>query len=80
MDSDLVSEGTGTPVPNGLTPEEARQLLCRFAQEDRLKCMEVTEVNPLLDNKRNLMAETAFSILRSVTDTVEKRLRSQATD
>jgi len=77
MDSNLVSEGTGTPVPNGLTPEEARKLLCRFAQEDRLKCMEVTEVNPLLDNKRNLMAETAFSILRSVTDTVEERLRKQ---
>jgi arginase len=26
-------------------------------------CLEITEINPLLDNKGNKMAETAFQIL-----------------
>jgi arginase len=39
--------------------------------------MEVTEVNPLLDEKCNLMAETAFQVLRKVTDVVETRLRKK---
>lgn len=74
MDCNLVSKGTGTPVPDGLSPEEAKDILCGFARDPRLICMEVTEVNPLLDDKCNLMAETAFQILRAVTDQVQDRL------
>jgi arginase len=77
MDCNLVSKGTGTPVPDGLSVQEAQDILCRLAKDERLACMEVTEVNPLLDEKCNLMAETAFNILRKVTDVVEDRLRKK---
>lgn len=75
MDCDLVSKGTGTPVPNGLTVPQTKELLKSLASDKRTICMELTEVNPLLDEKCNVMAETAFEILREVTDEVEKRLR-----
>jgi arginase len=77
MDCNLVSKGTGTPVPDGLSVSQAEELLCRLAADERLTCMEVTEVNPLLDEKCNLMAETAFQVLRKVTDVVETRLRKK---
>jgi arginase len=75
MDCDLVSKGTGTPVPNGLTVPQTKELLKTLASDKRTICMELTEVNPLLDEKCNVMAETAFDVLREVTDVVEKRLR-----
>lgn len=77
MDCDLVSRGTGTPVPEGLTQQEALDILCRLTLDTRVTCMEVTEVNPLLDNKCNTMAETAFSILSKVTEVVDERLRNR---
>lgn len=64
MDSSI-SMGTGTPVPGGLMPEQAIELLQSFASDPRLKCLEFTEVNPLLD-KKNVMAETTFEILEAV--------------
>lgn len=67
MDCDLVSEGTGTPVPKGFDPEEAKQIIRAFMATDKVVCLEVTEVNPLLDLKGNRMAETAFDVLFSVT-------------
>jgi arginase len=33
-------------------------------------CLEVVEVNPLLDTKGNKMAETAFEVLEAVTSTL----------
>ncbi len=75
MDCHLVSCGTGTPVPDGLSPQEAEDLLCCLAADPRTTCIELTEVNPLLDNKCNVMAETAFQVLSRVTEVVEERLR-----
>lgn len=72
MDCDLVSRGTGTPVPNGLTAQEAGDLLCGLIADPRTCCFEITEVNPLLDNKGNKMAETAFAILQRATQVVEQ--------
>ena len=74
MDSDMVSEGTGTPVPNGLSPEEAKSIMNYFCNHPKLVCTEMVEVNPCLDQKRNKMAETAFEILQSFTSTLENRL------
>ena len=74
MDSDIVSEGTGTPVPNGLSPEEAKEIMNYFCANPKLVCTEMVEVNPCLDQKRNKMAETAFDILESFTATIENRL------
>ena len=63
LDCDYVSYGTGTPVPFGFSPEEAKTLITGFLNTNKVVCAEFTEINPLLDNKRNFMAETAFDIL-----------------
>jgi len=74
MDSILVSKGTGTPVENGLTPEEAESLMIQFAAWDKCCCIEIVEINPCLDNKVNRMAEVAFDILSKCVNTLENRL------
>ena len=65
MDCEVVSRGTGTPVENGLFPEEAKELLNLLAKNEKTICMEVVEVNPCLDNKVNKMAETAWDLCKS---------------
>lgn len=67
MDPEVTSFGTGTPVGNGIFPEEAEEILTLLAQSPKTVCIEFVEVNPCLDNKINTMAETAFSLLESVT-------------
>jgi arginase len=64
MDCDLISYGTGTPVQKGLDEEEAYSILKHFLNLDKTACIEFVEINPLLDNKGNKMAETAFGILK----------------
>ena len=58
-----ISRGTGTPVSNGLKEREAEDLLAALMQNRKIRCFEITEVNPTLD-KENLMAEIAFNILQ----------------
>ncbi len=67
LDCDLVSMGTGTPVSKGFDPKEAKEIINRFTATKKVVCLELTEVNPLLDTRGNKMAETAFDILDSVT-------------
>lgn len=70
-----ISEGTGTPVENGFTVEEALQLTTLLARDPRVCCWEMVEVNPTLDSL-NLMAENAFDILEAVTDAlINSRVR-----
>ncbi|MES2555593.1 MAG: arginase [Bacteroidota bacterium] len=71
MDPELTSFGTGTPVGNGITPEEARELLVSLAVNPKTVCIEFVEVNPCLDNKVNTMAETALSLITAVVDTLK---------
>lgn len=73
MDPQLTSFGTGTPVGNGITPEEARELLMALAAFPKTVCMEFVEVNPCLDNKLNTMAETAFSLISDVAAVLTQR-------
>ncbi len=73
LDCDLVSYGTGTPVPNGLTEQEASGLINNLLIDKRINCFEIVEINPCLDNKQNKMAETAFRILESASAIIEKR-------
>jgi len=68
LDCDLVSRGTGTPVSKGFDPEEVITIIQRFLATQKVACLEVTEINPLLDTKGNKMAETAFSILDTITN------------
>lgn len=71
LDCDLVSYGTGTPVPKGFDPEEAKSIIKGFLATNKVVCLEFTEVNPLLDTKGNVMAETAFQILDEVTKAIK---------
>ncbi|MFK7798121.1 MAG: arginase [Aureispira sp.] len=73
LDCDLVSRGTGTPVPNGLSEEEATDIVCGLVANHKVCCLEVTEVNPTLDDKGNTMAETAFRVLDRATNIVKNR-------
>ncbi len=69
-----VSRGTGTPVKSGLYESEAFQLMTGLVRNPKVCCIEITEVNPTLDNKKNMMAEIALEILEQATLEIEKRL------
>lgn len=66
MDCDNISYGTGTPVPYGLLPTEVMQIIDTLLATKKVCCIEFTEINPLLDNKGNKMAETAFEVLNHI--------------
>jgi arginase len=46
------SVGTGTPVEDGLTLEQANHLITTFCASDKLVGMEITEINPTLDEQK----------------------------
>ncbi len=71
MDCDMISYGTGTPVAKGFDQEEVTQIMKQFITTKKVVCVEFVEVNPLLDLKGNVMAETAFEILDEVTSAVK---------
>ena len=73
MDPDLTSHGTGTPVPNGITPQEAKELMMALSQNPKTVCVEIVEVNPCLDEKENTMAEMTLDILEAVTDVIKNK-------
>lgn len=75
MDPDIVSYGTGTPVPHGFDPKEAQIIIETLAQDKRLVCFEMVEINPLLD-KENKMAETAFKILEYAVQGIQNNLKA----
>ena len=64
-----VSVGTGTPVPNGLTKEQACELNIELIKDQRVCCWEVVEVNPTLDTE-NKMATHAFDILEATAESL----------
>lgn len=70
MDPVATSYGTGTPVPNGLLPHQAGELLNGFAKSPKIACVEFVEVNPCLDEKKNHMAEVAFALVESMVHTL----------
>lgn len=66
-----ISVGTGTPVPNGLTVEEAKIINEALVKDARVCAWEIVEVNPTLDTE-NKMAEVAFEILEATTNSAIK--------
>lgn len=64
-----VSGGTGTPVDNGLTVQEALEINRLLIQDPKVCCWEMVEVNPTLDSL-NTMAESAFDILETTTSSL----------
>ncbi len=71
MDS-RISRGTGTPVPNGLTVEEARILNVELAKSPKLCAWEIAEVNPTLDTQ-NSMAESGFEVMEATAKAIVER-------
>jgi arginase len=67
-----VSAGTGTPVPNGLTVEEAKALNVELGKSPSVCAWEIVEVNPTLDTE-NRMAESAFEILDATVSAIKSR-------
>ncbi|MEZ4919918.1 MAG: arginase [Saprospiraceae bacterium] len=67
LDCDMISYGTGTPVPKGFDQYEVIDIINRIIAHGKVVCLELVEVNPLLDMKGNKMAETAFEVLDSVS-------------
>ncbi len=72
MDCDIISYGTGTPVPKGFDQFEIIEIIKLLLASKKVVCIEFVEVNPLLDTKGNKMAKTAFQILNSITEDIEK--------
>lgn len=72
MDCDLISYGTGTPVSKGFDQYEIIGIIKGIIASKKVVCFEVVEVNPLLDNKGNKMAETAFEILEEITISINE--------
>jgi arginase len=69
-----VSVGTGTPVTGGFDESEAKNLLELFADAPAVRCMEFTEINPLLDKGGNAMGTTAFRLLQNTVYRLQERL------
>ena len=67
-----ISTGTGTPVPNGLTVEEAKILNAELAKNPKVCAWEIVEVNPTLDTE-NRMAESAFEIIEATAKSIVNR-------
>jgi arginase len=65
-----VSRGTGTPVKGGINEREAADIILDLVQNERVCCLEFTEINPTLDSE-NVMAETVFEILQKVVRQIE---------
>lgn len=72
MDCDMISYGTGTPVPKGFDDKEIVEIINGLLASKKVVCVEFVEVNPLLDLKGNKMAETAFKVLEEVTKEIQK--------
>ena len=69
LDPDSVSRGTGTPVINGLESVEIISIIKELIKTGKIVALEVSEINPLLDNKGNVMAEKTFEIIKKVFNT-----------
>lgn len=61
LDKSLVP-GTGTPVANGLSTEEAKKILEKFLNTGLIKSMDFVELNPVLD-KNNMTADLCIDLI-----------------
>jgi arginase len=75
MDCDMISNGTGTPVPKGFDQHEIIEIINGILASKKVICIEFVEINPLLDTKGNKMAETAFEVLDKITGTLKEILK-----
>ncbi len=67
-----ISVGTGTPVPHGLSLDEARTLLTGFCSDNKTATLDVVEINPALDTN-NAMAEAVLTVLEPLFPILRNR-------
>lgn len=67
----LYVPGTGTPVTNGLSYEQAMQLNLELIKNEKVCCWEMAEINPLYNNNDE-DSTRVFKILEQVTNTLIK--------
>ena len=70
LDCDLISNGTGTPVSKGFDQYEVIAIINQIIASRKVVCVEISEINPLLDTKGNKMAEAAFEVLEQITSSL----------
>ncbi len=68
--------GTGTPVKNGLTVEEARRILNAFASSGMMVSLDFVELNPLLDNNDET-AKLSIDLLTSIFSNYHTHINNQ---
>jgi arginase len=62
----LYVPGTGTPVTNGLSYEQALQLNLELIKNDKVCCWEIAEINPIYNNSKD-DSKKILQILEKVT-------------
>ena len=65
----LYVPGTGTPVSNGLSYEQAMQLNIELIKNEKVCCWEMAEINPLYNNSKD-DSRRIFKILENVTNSL----------
>jgi len=77
MDCEMVSKGTGTPVKDGLSPDEATEMIKGLLKDPKVMCFEIVEVNPCLDHE-NKMGETAFEVFQQAISVIEENISTKS--
>lgn len=77
LDPYVVSKGTGTPVKSGFIPETAVEIMKQIILSGKVCCLEIVEVNPLLDDKANEMAKITYLILKELISELNKVMDAQ---
>ena len=75
IDSSFVP-GTGTPVGDGLTVEEAKQLLSAFASSGLMVSLDFVELNPLLD-ENDETAKLSMNLIKAIFDNYHASMKAQ---
>ncbi len=70
--------GTGTPVPGGITADEASRLNRRLVADPRVVCWEICEINPELD-LRNSTGQVSMMVYEETLDALQSRLSTAVT-
>jgi arginase len=69
--------GTGTPVPDGITADEAARINRRLVSDPRVVCWEICEINPELD-LRNSTGQVSLMVYQQTLDALQTRLATAA--
>jgi len=69
LDSSLVP-GTGTPVENGFTMDEAKLIFTKFLDENFVSSMDFVELNPKIDHEDGRTTKNCIEVLEHIFKTI----------